>query len=211
MKTLAMESERLTDMIGKSISRSPINGSRVFVFDDVLKNPLDYARNARASHFHSVAVGPATFHGIADADQQILHRWLVAKFPRVIPTLSFFRESPAEQDEPNFVHTDRDMGDWTAILYLTEKPADGDGTTFWRDDKTGEYTSRETNIHAEGERWADLDRWREGAAVDAVFNRCLVFSSALFHSRALFENYGTAGKDARLIQVVFGTGLLEQS
>lgn len=212
MSTLATESERLTAMIGKPIARETTDASKLFVFDDVLDDPNVYALAARMAPFHSVSVGLATFHGIADAESgHELLDWLVVKFPRARPTLSFFRESPEGQIEPNFIHTDRDMGDWTAILYLNETPAVGDGTIFWRDTKTGEAESRETDIHAEAERWLDRDRWEAGATVGAKFNRCVVFSAPLFHSRALFDNYGTAGKDARLIQVVFGTGSLEQS
>lgn len=213
MSTLAQESERLSEMIGKSITRTAIESPRLFVFDDVLFNPWDYEMMARSAPFHSVAVGPAWFHGIADAPQSGfgLVAWLCAKFPTARPTLSFFRESPDGQVEPNFIHTDRDMGDWTAILYLNERPYNGDGTIFWRDKKTGEVVSTETDVHAEGERWNEPGRFEVATHVAAKFNRCVVFSAPLFHSRALFDNYGTSGQDARLIQIVFGTGSLEQS
>ena len=42
---------------------------------------------------------------------------------RLTPTLNFVRQSPAGQVEPNFIHTDADMGDWTALYYLTADPA----------------------------------------------------------------------------------------
>lgn len=211
MRILTKEAERLAEMTSReAMSATALNGAQVVVYDDVLVMPCAYADRARTSDFHSVAVGAATFHGIADAMNPSLPRWLRDRFPNAWPTLSFFRESPAGQVEPNFVHTDRDMGDWTAILYLTEHPAEGDGTMFWRDRRTGEIVSHETDVHDEGARWADRDRWEMEALIGAKFNRCVVFSSALFHSRALFENYGTAGKNARLVQIVFGTGSLEQ-
>lgn len=43
----------------------------------------------------------------------------------------------------------------------------------------------------------------------AAAGRLLLFPAPCFHSRAILENYGTAGDDARLIQLVFGTGSLE--
>lgn len=211
MSTLAQESERLTLMIGASITRESAGPTTLLVFDDVLQIPAWYAATARRFDFHSVAVGPAWFHGIADAKDTPFAKWLQEKFPKTTQTLSFFRESPDGQVEPNFIHTDRDMGDWTAILYLNERPYNGDGTIFWRDKKTGEVVSTETDVHAEGERWNEPGRFEVATHVAAKFNRCVVFSAPLFHSRALFDNYGTAGHDARLIQIVFGTGSLEQS
>lgn len=212
MNTFAEESERLTAMmIRRQIAFTP-TPVELFVFDDVIPCHAYYAAAARASAFRSVAVGPAWFHGIAEAmTGDEFSEWLSLKFPNAVSTLSFFRESPDGQVEPNFIHTDRDMGDWTAILYLNDRPYNSDGTIFWRDTKTGEVASVETNAHAEGERWNEPGRFEVATHVAAKFNRCVVFSSALFHSRALFDNYGTAGKDARLIQIVFGTGSLETS
>ena len=62
---------------------------------------------------------------------------LVRMFPAATPTLSFFRKSPAGQEEPHWIHTDVDMGDWTALLYLNPDPPAGDGTVFWTHLATG--------------------------------------------------------------------------
>jgi GNAT superfamily N-acetyltransferase len=180
------------------------------VHDDVL--PADYAAFARDRPFGSVAIGGATFHGIAECPDQTLVDWIRARYPQARPTLTFFRQSPAGQLEPNYVHTDRDMGDWTAILYLTDAPAPGDGTTFWRHRDTGATASTattEAEFRAEWAQWRDLDRWAPWHTVRAAPGRLVLFPAPCFHSRAILENYGTAGQDARLIQLVFGTGSLE--
>jgi hypothetical protein len=173
------------------------------VHDDVL--PADYRAFARDRPFGSVSIGAATFHGIAECREE-------GKDPQARPTLTFFRQSPAGQLEPNYVHTDRDMGDWTAILYVTDDPAPGDGTTFWRHRDTGATASTattEAEFRAEWQQWRDLGRWTPWHAVRAAPSRLLLFPAPCFHSRSIFENYGIAGEDARLVQLVFGTGSLE--
>lgn len=183
----------------------------MFVFDGVLADPVAYRAAALAGPFGSVSVaGDQCFHGIQITDDPTFPRWITERFPQLTPTLSFFRQSPAGQLEPNYVHTDRDMGDWTAILYLNPQPAAGDGTTFWRHRKTGDFgswTNDAVALEDEHRAWRDLKQWEPVARIDAKFGRALVFSAERFHSRTLPENYGT-GDDARLIQVAFGIGAL---
>lgn len=152
------------------------------VFDDVLLDPLKYRECALQSEFNSISFGPVTFHGMAHAPTTELAVWFVDKFPEFEPALTFLRKSPFGQVEPNLIHDDREMGDVTAILYLNPEPPKEDGTSFWK--QTG----------------AD---WKHEKTVEAKFNRAVVFSAEIPHSRAIPENYGF-GNSARLIQVLFG-------
>lgn len=186
----------------------------MYVFDDVLTDPAAYRAAVLRRPFQTVTFGPdLAFHGIQLAeDDPAFVRWIGKEFPDLVPTLSFFRQSPAGQIEPNFVHTDRDMGDWTALLYLNPDPAAGDGTTFWRHLPTGAIASESNDLEArlaEQAAWHDVTQWALVAHVAAAFGRAVLFRSGLFHSRAIVENYG-AGDDARLIQVVFGLGTLRK-
>lgn len=181
------------------------------VVDGVLADPVAYRNAVLARPFGDVSFGPdLTFHGIQLAEDQTFPAWIAREFPKLTPTLSFFRQSPLGQVEPNYVHTDRDMGDWTAILYLTPRPAAGDGTTFWRHRPTGALCSVATGPDAAREEqraWRDPTQWVPVSHVAAVFGRAVVFPAARFHSRSIRENYGAADT-ARLIQVVFGLGSL---
>ncbi len=168
-------------------------------FDRVLDDPLAY--RASVAEFRTVEFGDIKFHGIAPGEMA-LPNWITLKFPSLKPTLTFFRKSPYRQEEPNYIHDDRDMGDWTAILYLNENPPKGDGTAFWKHRETGRVAAIDDTEKAD---WKDLTKWEQWGRTQARFNRVLLFSSAYFHSRSLFNNYGD-GNDARLIQVVFGTG-----
>jgi Family of unknown function (DUF6445) len=181
------------------------------VFDGVLADPVAYRQAALARPFGAVSINPEVwFHGIQLTEDPTFPAWIQERFPQLTPTLSFFRKSPFQQVEPNYVHTDRDMGDWTAILYLNPQPVEGDGTTFWRHRATGAFSSVTHDTVAlldEQRAWRDLAQWEPVAHVAAKFGRALVFPAERFHSRAIPENYGL-DDEARLIQVVFGVGTL---
>lgn len=151
------------------------------MFDGVIQEPDAYRQKALASQFGSVSFGEVTFHGISEAPDNRFAIWFANFFPRHIMTLTFLRKSPLGQVEPNFIHSDEEMGDVTAILYLNPDPPKADGTVFWK---------RHANA------------WESTEKVDAKFNRAVVFDAQLHHSRSIERNYGS-GNDARLIQVLF--------
>ena len=183
----------------------------MIVQDDVIPNVRAYRASVLARPFGDVSLGPdLCFHGIQLAQDDNFRVWIQRTFPHLTPTLSFFRRSPHGQCEPNYVHTDRDMGDWTAILYLNPQPHIGDGTTFYRHRVSGALGSEASDQQAlldEQASWKDLGQWEPVATIAAKFGRALLFNADRFHSRALPANYGT-GDDARLVQVVFGIGTL---
>ena len=186
---------------------------RLFVYDGVLPDPEAYRRWALSLPYTSLTVGAATFHGMASCDDTALADLIQQAHPRTVPGVTLFRRSPAGQVEPSFIHTDRDMGDWTGILYLTPDPPEADGTVFYRHRGTGAYGSQAedaASVRQEWQDWRDETQWAPWTRVAARFNRLVLFPAPLFHARAIPENYGT-GDDARLIQLVFGTGPLEEA
>lgn len=179
----------------------------VHVFDNVVADPNAYRAKVLASEFRSIDFGHVVFHGISTGQEfaSELIRWIAQHFPHLASTMTFFRKSPLGQAEPNLVHTDVDMGQWTGILYLNPVPPAEDGTAFMTHRETGAIRSFGTNDRA-GD-WKDTSKWSLWHRVPAAFNRLVMFPADYFHSRAIESNYG-AGDDARLIQVVFGTGEL---
>lgn len=151
------------------------------VLDDVLSDPDQYRKQALSGEFHSVSFGPVTFHGIQAPPTSEFAIQFQDKFPEYTTTLTFLRKSPLGQVEPNFIHDDSEMGDVTAILYLNPTPPKEDGTSFWK--QSGSQFMHEKTVQAK-------------------FNRAVVFSAGIPHSRAIPENYGD-GDSARLIQVLF--------
>jgi hypothetical protein len=181
---------------------------QIYAFDHVLADPVAYRATILALPFRDVTVGAVTFKGIADVDDSAMAKFLLSHWPELNPMLTFARQSPAGQEEPHFIHTDRDMGgEWTAILYLSDPTHPSDGTAFWAHRETNAclstaYTPEE--FHVEYQSWRDDRQWHIWRTIEAKFNRMVVFPAAAFHSRAIRENYGT-GPSARLTQVMFGT------
>lgn len=176
------------------------------VHDGVLPDPLAYRAMAVHQRFIAVHDGPVVFQRIAPCANPSLPMWIAGQYPALMPTLTFFRQGERDQAEPNFIHTDVSMGEWTGIFYLTPDPPVGDGTAFWRYTPSGSVSSR-LQTQEEGLRWRESDAWERWYTVDARFNRLVLFPAPLYHSRALYENYGH-GDEARLTQNTFGTGRL---
>lgn len=148
------------------------------VADDVLSDPASYRLAALALPYGDVTAGVDVFKGIAPTDNPLIPNWIQGRYPDAVTVWNFFRKSPKGQPEPNYIHSDEGMGDWTALLYLHPEPPDGDGTIFY--DTEGRVNH-----------------------VKAIFGRLVLFDSRIPHSRAIEANYGE-GDNARLIQVLFG-------
>ena len=84
-------------------------------------------------------------------------------------------ESARPARRPNYVHTDRDMGEWTALLYLNPQPAPGDGTTFWRTPRNGHSPGSDagddTALLEERQTWRDLAQWEPVWQIAAKWGR----------------------------------------
>jgi GNAT superfamily N-acetyltransferase len=167
------------------------------VLDDVLPRPEAYRAWALSHTFETIVTGEEQWHGIALLTDATLGRLVQRVLPESQTRLSFFRRSPLGQEEPNFIHSDEGMGEWTAVLYLNPEPPAADGTTFWRFEPTGAVLGSARALDKDAALWTP---WHH---VPARFNRVLVYDSRYFHSRAIAENYGV-GETARLIQVAFG-------
>jgi len=176
--------------------------SALTVVDDVLPDLAAYRAQALRQPFGDLPAGPVVFHGFAPPPNDTVAQAITARWPTLTPTLSLLRQSPLWQVEPTYIHTDADMGDWTALLYLTADPPADDGTTFWREAATG---ARSYDPRVPAAAWTDLEAWEAWTTVAARPNRLVLFPAGYYHSRALVDNYG-AGDTARLIQVTFGTG-----
>jgi hypothetical protein len=190
----------MTQEFVQSVMQTDVLAEPIAVVDGLLPDPHTYRVDVLRLPFQTVRDGETCFHGIASLDVATdpVAALIRDRYPTARPHLSFLRKSPQGQLEPNFIHADDGMGEWTGILYLNSEPARGDGTDFWRFRETGEVAGRWRNRPTDAAAW---ERWFH---CDAVFNRLVLFDATLFHSRALFENYGLDER-ARLIQVVCGT------
>lgn len=174
----------------------------ITVIDNFIPDAEQYREAALKLDYRSYKFDHCTFHGIAvTALSGRFLGALIEAFPQFKPTLTFFRKSPLGQPEPNYIHTDIDMGKMSAILYLNENPPKEDGTLFWEHSAT--KTIGSTVPHLRSREGDSTEGWTLYRRVEAKFNRLLLFPSDYFHSRAIAENWGE-GDDARLTQIAFG-------
>lgn len=180
--------------------------SGIKIIDGAVPNPLAYRERALRLEYKTYEFGDIIFHGIATGGPCAgMLAALHSEYEDIHPSLTFFRKSPLGQKEPHFIHTDVDMGEWSALLYLNPKPKDGDGTSFWTHVFTGEIENPTPHLRSEEGKY--IENWTLRQRVEAKFNRMVVFPSTYYHSRAIQENWGD-GDDARLVQVAFGTGAI---
>lgn len=145
--------------------------------EDVLGCPDQYVNDILSGEFTDVQDGDTVFKGIQLRENDEFQSFVERAFPNYSTTYNFVRQSPINQVEPNFIHTDEMMGDKTVLLYLNKIFPQGDGTTLYDGDNPM-------------------------FVFYAKYNRMISFDSRIPHSRNIFENYGE-GESARLVQVIF--------
>lgn len=125
----------------------------------------------------------------------------------VFPNNMFFRVTNTDTEKA-YVHSDREWGAKTCIVYLSEHAESGTG--FFRHRRTGWV---EMMAMAEMKRFGLIDElkremvegseevWEQTDFVRGFFNRALIFHAPLFHSRWPKNGIGTTPTDGRMVWV----------
>ena len=120
----------------------------------------------------------------------------------IYPNSMFFRVTTPETERA-YIHSDRESGAYTCVAYLSDHPGEPYGTGFYRHVKTGM------------EEMPDLDQvdatliddmvsrngWELTRFVEGKYNRAVIFSAPLFHSRIPLDGIGITPDDARMVWV----------
>ena len=103
------------------------------------------------------------------------------------------------------IHSDMGWGTHAAVLYLSE--GDG-GTAFWRHRATGASRIDPGDVilfeHVRHD-WDDAVKWDQIGLAEMKLGRCVIYESALFHSRWPFAAFGADADTGRLVGVAFFT------
>lgn len=150
----------------------------VLSLDNVIKDPNQYVDDILKQGFYDFADGWKVFKNVHARNNDEFKKFVLDLFPDYEAKWNFVRQSPLNQEEPNFIHKDDMMGDITVLLYLSKNHPDNDGTTIYDENN------------------------KPICVLYSKFNRMVAFDSDLPHSRNIFENFGE-GDDARLVQVIF--------
>lgn len=103
------------------------------------------------------------------------------------------------------IHSDIGWGTHAAVLYLSEGEG---GTAFWRHRATGAHRIDEGDMplfESVRHDWDDASKWDQIALAEMKLGRCVIYESALFHSRWPFAAFGTDADTGRLVGVAFFT------
>jgi hypothetical protein len=118
---------------------------------------------------------------------------------KILPYYLFARAMPEGVAAPSKVHSDRDMGKFTAHVYISPESRRA-STSFLCHRSLGYAPLPEHN----GSEWSqDPLEWDRYLTVLGAPNRLLVHHAAHFHCAEPEKGFGTLGKDARLVVTCF--------
>jgi hypothetical protein len=166
--------------------------SNILIIDNFLDDPDEYVNRILKQNFVDVQDGDKVFKGIQLSDNLEVQDKTLLTLKGFHIVYNFIRQSPVNQVEPNYIHSDKNMCDVIALLYLNKAFPEGAGTSIYENTKTN-------SIVDNGEA---ANEFTKSIVVNMKYNRMIAFPSDLYHSRNLLNNFGT-GDNARLIQVLF--------
>lgn len=166
--------------------------SNIVYFDSVLENPDEYVYDILEKPFVEFQDGPNVFKGIQLIEDEEVETKLKSIYPNTTVVYNFVRQSPYNQSEPNFIHSDRKECDIVCLLYLNKKFPKQAGTVIYESKET-----KSTIDKGEGSK-----KFTPSIKISMKYNRMVAFPADLFHSRALEKNFGEDEK-SRLVQVIF--------
>lgn len=107
------------------------------------------------------------------------------------------------------IHSDMGWGTHALVLYLSDGPS---GTAFWQHTET----KRNNIVPGDMELFEQIkddfeneNAWDQRAFVKMEYNRAVIYSGDLFHSRYPFTAFGDSPETGRLVLVAFFTPLGE--
>lgn len=152
-------------------------------------------------------VGSSNYEGMNFwGDHGHMLRALCTRLGRqVYPNSMFFRVTN-KSTEAAYVHSDREAGDYTCIVYLSKHDGSS-GTGFYRHIESGmtrmpplAQVAQNAKLKQEMVEGSDAV-WKQTTFVLGVYNRALIFEAPLFHSRLPKHGFGDGIEDGRMVWV----------
>jgi hypothetical protein len=127
----------------------------------------------------------------------------------IFPNAMFFRATNVDT-ESAYVHSDRDAGDYTCVVYLSEHN-DRYGTGFYRHRETGmTHMPSFAELRANPQLFEQLKHemvdgsekyWEQLDFVRGQYNRAVIFDAPRFHARSPRHGFGTTAEEGRVVWV----------
>jgi hypothetical protein len=139
----------------------------------------------------------------------LLHALAARMGQQIFPNSMFFRVTN-ETTEGAYVHSDREAGDFTCIVYLSDH-AERSGTGFFRHRETGmTHMPSFAEMAQDPAAFAKLkeqmvagtsDDWEELDFVRGIYNRAVIFDAPRFHARYPRHGIATNAESGRMVWV----------
>lgn len=181
--------------------------------DEFFDNP-DLLRVLLTSQKYSGITNPVdgiTYKGVSLNIPTVFKEEFIAKIEHLMhgtisKHLVFARLRPENQDKPpHEVHTDKIMGQYTALVYLNPNDQCKGGTAFL--EHISGYLSKHPETDEEMALWEadtnDLSKWTKTGYCQMKYNRCLILRSDLLHMAEPISGFGSTPDDARLVLTCF--------
>lgn len=205
----------IVDKNGEAINNTPQRG--VLVIDDFSQWAHAARQSALDAGFgtwrpNKGEVGSSVYDGMCFwGDHAMLLMPLIWHMgAQCVPNSMFFRACN-EASEGAYVHSDREHGAYTAVVYLSEHDQDDHGTGFYRNKRTGAQALQPfEELRQAPEEFATLKRemvdgsaefWEQTSFVRGKFNRAVVFEAPLFHARSPRHGFGVDAESGRMVWV----------
>lgn len=191
---------------------------KVLVIDDFLADPMAERNRALAAEFKRETHNGLTYRGIAKTqDPENTERLeKILGYGKAKEVIAMWRRYLASEESETYIHSDVQIGTFTAILYLSLPEQCKGGIAFWRHRTYGWHQQPAVELLThQGLRdtpelwdsvWKDgMDefKWEMTDYVPIHFNRMVIFYSPRFHSRYPKKSFGTDISNSRLIKTFF--------
>lgn len=200
------------------------DGTMITVIDNFTPRIDEVRASALASGFgtwrpNKGEVGSSIYDGMSfwGRHSLMLHALSFYMGRPVFPNSMFFRVTNANT-EGAYVHSDREAGDFTCIVYLSEHD-EPSGTGFYRHRETGMThmpsfadlrEKPELFEHLKKEMVDGSDRyWEQLDFVRGQYNRALIFDAPRFHARCPKNGFASTVEDGRMVWVCHFVTTLE--
>lgn len=188
--------------------------------DNFLADPMKERERALAARYQEVSHNGVRYRGIARTEdlevQARLDEIIAGPGARASESTCFWRRYLAGEASETFIHSDVQIGHFTAILYLSLPEHCKGGLAFWRHRTYGWHAHPDPkslavqglrdnealwkSVHEDG---FDEFKWELWEYAPIYFNRLVIFSSPSFHSRYPRQAFGTELGNSRLIKTWF--------
>lgn len=179
------------------------------VFDDFFKDPNETKKQINAApmadeKYKDGVTYPNITRLPADVVAEIATNMKTLVGPAFTPVLSFARYSFKDTNPPHWAHSDREIAQFLALIYMNPDPeAEKSGTVCLRHKERG-FEYHPESIEDQKillEHANEFEAWDMTFACPAKYNRCLILNADLIH--AAMGEYGSTREDGRLVISVF--------